>query len=54
MEEMDNLEDLIYFLKDKRRWNGTIAQDLEGFYEFLENKFLLVKPSSQRYFVWQP
>ena len=39
MEEMDNLEDLIYFLKDKRRWNGTIAQDLEGFYEFLENKF---------------
>lgn len=38
MEKIEKFEDLIYFLKDKR-WNSIISRDIDGFYEYLENKY---------------
>ena len=38
MEQIENIEDLICFLRTKR-WNDTIADDLEGFYDYLQSKY---------------
>ena len=38
MEQIESLEDLIFFLRSKR-WNEIIAKDLDGFYDYLEEKF---------------
>ncbi len=38
MEKIENLEDLIYFLRSKR-WNSDVANDLNKFYEYLDKRY---------------